>query len=154
MQTKTPRREERRSPTSATNEGGRCLDATHRPASRRREREAELRPNRTLISPRAASPTDVEGDRFGALKFSATAVKRQPPSDEAIDSSPSATIPSLTQTFRDEDIDRFVDIAAPPPEGGAGLKLCILQLVRYMALWGGSSCGPAFSANFRVFPNI
>ncbi len=118
MQSKTPRQEVRRLRTSATNEGGQRLHATHTPASPQREREAELRPNRTLISPRAASPTDVEGDRFCALKSSARAVKRQPPSDEAAGSSPSATSPSLPQAFSDEDIDRFVDTAAPPPVGG------------------------------------
>ena len=153
IQSKTPRRERSRSRTSATDEGGRRLRATHTPASPRREREAGLRPNRTLISPQAASPTDVEGDRFPALKSSATAVRRQPPSDEAIDSFPSATVPSLSQTFSDEDIDRFLDIAAPPPAGGAGLSLCPLKLVRYMAWWGGASCRPAFSGIFREFPS-
>ena len=151
MQSETHRRERSRSRTSATDEGGRRLHATHTPASPRREREAELRPNRTLISPRAASPTDVEGDRFPALKSSATAVNRQPPSDEAIDSPPSATVPSLPQTFSDEDIDRFLDIAAPPPAGGAGLSLCPLKLVELMAWWGGASCRPAF---FRDFPGF
>ncbi len=153
MQSKIPRRERSRSRTSATNEGGRRLHATHRPASPRREREAELRPNRTLISPRAASPTDVDGDRFCALKSSATAVKRQPPSDEAAGSSPSATVPSLPQAFGDEDIGRFVDIAAPPPAGGADLMLFPPLLVKLMDWWGGASRGPAFSAIFRDFPN-
>ena len=151
MQSETHRRERSRSRTSATTEGGRRLHATHTPASPRREREAELRSNRTLISPQAASPTDVEGDRFPALKSSATAVKRQPPSDEAVDSSPSATIPSLSQTFSDEDIDQFLDIAAPPPAGGGWPFAMSSEISEIYGLVGWGVVRTCF---FREFPRF